>query len=98
MPYFCYYLGTSVSIVLNKHNMALSLKEKKSFSIHKQQFLLLVLASVFGSNLQSDRNVPAGDDFVKIDVNSFPVLTLHKERNSKLSPSHTYKHTHTHTN
>lgn len=31
--------------------------------------------SVFGSNSLSDRNVPAGDDFVKIHVNSFPVLT-----------------------
>lgn len=32
-------------------------------------------------------------NFVKIDVNSFPVLTLHKERNSKtsLSLSHTHK-------
>lgn len=48
---------------------------------------------MFGSNLLSDRNVPAGDDFVKIDVNNFPVLTLDKERNSKtyLSLTHTHK-------
>lgn len=53
-----------------------------------------MFSSVFGSNLQSDRNVPAGDDFVKIDVNSFPVLTLLKERNSKnISLSHTNTHT-----
>lgn len=48
---------------------------------------------MFGSNLLSDRNVPAGDDFVKIDVNSFPVLTLDKERNSKTSLSHAHIHT-----
>lgn len=55
-----------------------------------------MFSSVFGSNLRSDRNVPAGDDFVKIDVNSFPVLTLHKERNSKSSLSHTHTYIHTH--
>lgn len=48
---------------------------------------------MFGSNLLSDRNVPAGDDFVKIDVNSFPVLTLDKERNSKTSLSYAHIHT-----
>lgn len=52
---------------------------------------------MFGSNLLSDRNVPAGDEFVKIDVNSFPVLTLHEERNSKTSLSLARSHTHTHT-
>lgn len=34
------------------------------------------------------RNVPAGDVFVKIDVNTFPVLTLYKERNLKTSHAH----------
>lgn len=49
---------------------------------------------MFGSNLLSDRNVPAGDEFVKIDVNSFPVLTLHEERNSKTSLSLTHTRAH----
>lgn len=54
---------------------------------------------MFGSNLKLDRNVPAGDNFVKIDVNRFPVLTLHKERNSNsLSFTHTQTHTHVHRN
>lgn len=35
--------------------------------------------SCFGSHLLSDRNVPAGDDFVKIAVNIFPVLTQREE-------------------
>lgn len=50
---------------------------------------------MFGSKLRSDRNVPAGDDFVKIDVNSFPVLTLDKERGTKLPPhARTRSHAH----
>lgn len=50
-----------------------------------------LFSSVFGSNLQSDRNVPAGDDLVKIDVNSFPVLILLTRGTQKhLSDTHTH--------
>lgn len=58
-----------------------------------------LFSTVFGSNFKSDRNVPAGGHFVKIDVNSFPVLTLHKERNSNSQThtlAHTLAHAHTH--
>lgn len=41
--------------------------------------------SVFGSNSLSDRNVPAGDEFVKIHVNSFPVLTQTGVKKKNLS-------------
>lgn len=52
-----------------------------------QQFLSsqFLLFSVFGSNSLSDRNVPAGDDFVKIHVNSFPVLTQTGVKKKNLS-------------
>lgn len=48
-----------------------------------------LFSTVFGSNFKSDGNVPAGDHFVKIDVNSFPVLTRHREE-LKLSLSHAH--------
>lgn len=53
-------------------------------------FLAGQLVSVFGSHLLSDRNVPAGDDFVKIDVNSFPVLTQREELIFLSSHTQTY--------
>lgn len=57
-------------------------KEVSKYTEQNSWFPLLVggLILTFGSNLLSVRNVPA----VKIDVNSFPVLTHNKkERNSK---------------
>lgn len=61
--------------VLNKYNIPYH--DNKASIFIEQRFL----SAMSGSNLQSDRNVPAGDNFVKIDVNNFPVLTLDKERN-----------------
>ena len=76
----------SINIIRPYHN-------NKASSIFIANSFSRLFSSVFGSNSLSDRNVPAGDDFVKIDVNSFPVLTLLKERNSKTSLSHTHTNT-----
>lgn len=57
----------------------------------RHQNISALFSTVFGSNFKSGGNVPAGDHFEKIDVNSFPVLTLHKERNSNsLRRAHTH--------